>query len=138
MPPRMFSWGSQEFWTPYRRAVPGISCISPRAPFGESAFGLKFDSTSMTLLTRRGSTRSRSAWRRIASSNAVAASRRARRNESVGDLPPIRQPLPMLLKMTAPPSALRISFTSARELPGRTRSPPAAQSTASRIMAGPV
>ena len=36
------------------------------------------------------------------------------------------------LKMTAPPSALRMSLTSARELPDGARNTPTAQSTASR------
>jgi len=42
-------------FTPNRRAVAGISCISPRAFFGERAAGSKFDSTSMTASTSAGS-----------------------------------------------------------------------------------
>ena len=38
------------------RAVPGISCIKPMAPFLETALGLKFDSTLTTERTKLGST----------------------------------------------------------------------------------
>ena len=40
--------------TPNCFAVAGISCISPIAPFGETARGLKADSTWMTARTRSG------------------------------------------------------------------------------------
>ena len=52
----MFSTGSKMSFTPKRLAVEGISCIRPRAPLGEMASGLKFDSAAMTARTRLGST----------------------------------------------------------------------------------
>jgi hypothetical protein len=54
MPPRMFCAGSAAFRTPKRRAVSGISCISPCAFFGDSAFGSKLDSCAMTASTTCG------------------------------------------------------------------------------------
>ena len=50
----MFSAGLKGSITPNCFAVAGISCISPIAPFGETARGLKADSTWMTARTRSG------------------------------------------------------------------------------------
>ena len=54
-PPRTFWTGSAESVTPRPRAVDGINCIRPRAPAPETAFGLNFDSVSMTAAIRAGS-----------------------------------------------------------------------------------
>jgi hypothetical protein len=40
----MFDSGTKAFLTPSIRAVDGISCINPIAPFGDTARGLKADS----------------------------------------------------------------------------------------------
>src|ERR1039458_1262507 len=53
----MLSRGSNGRFTPRRRAVAGMSCISPRAPFRETAHDTKFDSTRMTAARRAGSMR---------------------------------------------------------------------------------
>src|SRR3954452_13576165 len=42
--------------TPSAAAVPGISCVRPRAPAGLPAFGLKFDSWRIRPRRRAGST----------------------------------------------------------------------------------
>ena len=52
----MFSFGSNGLWTPRRRAVAGISCMSPRAPLRDTAVGTPFDSARMTAAMRAGST----------------------------------------------------------------------------------
>ena len=44
----MFCAGSQTSQTYMSLAVPGMSCMSPTAPFSETARALKFDSTAMT------------------------------------------------------------------------------------------
>jgi predicted permease len=43
-PPLIFCSGSKLFFTPSPAAVAGISCITPPAPFGDSAFALNPDS----------------------------------------------------------------------------------------------
>ncbi len=57
MPARMFSRGSNALFTPSRRAVAGMSCMSPRAPFRDTARGYPFDSARMTAAMRAGSIR---------------------------------------------------------------------------------
>src|SRR5512143_57644 len=53
----MFSRGSKTLFTPSRRAVAGMSCMSPRAPFRDTARGYPFDSARMTAAMRPGSIR---------------------------------------------------------------------------------
>src|ERR1700690_2173954 len=53
----MFSRGSKALFTPSRRAVAGMSCMSPRAPFRDTARGYPFDSARMTAAMRPGSMR---------------------------------------------------------------------------------
>ena len=48
----MFWRASKESPTPKRRAVWGMSCISPRAPLDETARASNSDSTAMTAFTR--------------------------------------------------------------------------------------
>ena len=55
----MFSCTAKTSFTPKRRAVSGISCIRPLAPLGDTARGLKPDSTAITA----ASSDSGSAWR---------------------------------------------------------------------------
>jgi hypothetical protein len=52
----MFCRGSNESRTPSMFAVSGMSCMSPRAPFDETARGSKADSTRMTDQIRRSGT----------------------------------------------------------------------------------
>ena len=52
--PRCSSLASKTLHTLCMRAVAGISCISPSAPFGERAYGTKSDSARMTALTSAG------------------------------------------------------------------------------------
>jgi len=59
----MFSRTSKTFCTPRWAAVSGMSCIRPRAPFGDTARGWKLDSTRMTDSTSAGAR----AWRAAAS-----------------------------------------------------------------------
>ncbi len=51
MPASMFDAGSYGSATAYCRAVAGISCIRPIAPFGDRARTLYADSTWMTART---------------------------------------------------------------------------------------
>ena len=51
----MFCAGSCGRRTPKRAAVPGISCIKPRAPLGDTAPALKCDSCSITRKIKYGS-----------------------------------------------------------------------------------
>src|SRR6266550_2824256 len=51
----MFCAGSDGLLTPNRALVPGISCIKPRAPLGDIARELKWDSCSITQKIRYGS-----------------------------------------------------------------------------------
>ena len=53
----MFWLGSWMLRTPWSNAVPGMSCMSPRAPFGDTARGWKPDSALMTAFTK-----ARSIW----------------------------------------------------------------------------
>src|SRR5450759_4100671 len=53
----MFSRGSNALFTPSRRAVAGMSCMSPRAPFRDTARENPFDSARMTAAMRAGSMR---------------------------------------------------------------------------------
>ena len=53
--------GSYGLATAYRRAVSGINCIRPIAPFRDRASAWYADSTLMTARTSRGSTPSRTA-----------------------------------------------------------------------------
>ena len=48
----MFWRASKESDTPKRRAVAGMSCIRPRAPFDETAHWSNSDSTAITARTR--------------------------------------------------------------------------------------
>src|SRR4051812_20001962 len=66
----MFCCGSNGLTTFRERAVCGISCINPMAPFRETALGLKLDSTFTTARTRFGST----LWRLAACSIAALMS----------------------------------------------------------------
>src|SRR5215831_17687314 len=59
VPPSTLACGSNALGTPSSDAVPGINCISPRAPLGETACALKSLSALMTLFTRSGSSRYR-------------------------------------------------------------------------------
>jgi len=52
----MFATGSNEFVTPKRDAVAGMSCVRPRAPLLEISRGLKSDSALMTAETKAAST----------------------------------------------------------------------------------
>ncbi len=52
----MFSLGSNGLRTPRRRAVAGMSCMRPRAPFRDTAVGTPFDSARMTAAMKDGST----------------------------------------------------------------------------------
>ena len=70
VPPSRFWAGSKASATPSEDAVFGMSCMSPCAPFGETACGRKPDSTDTTAITRSGSR----PWRRAA---AAASSRRS-------------------------------------------------------------
>ena len=54
MPPRMFCAGSRMLRTLKRAAVSGISCISPWAFLGDTAFGLKLLSVAMMASTSCG------------------------------------------------------------------------------------
>ena len=56
VPPKMFWRASNESSTPSLRAVAGISCIRPRAPFEETAHWSNSDSTPITARTRSGLT----------------------------------------------------------------------------------
>jgi hypothetical protein len=51
------------------RAVAGISCMRPVAPFSETARGLKFDSAAITAFSSGGATPWRSAAERMCSSH---------------------------------------------------------------------
>ena len=51
-PAKTFCLASSGSSAPYSLAITGISCMSPLAPTGETASGLKRDSAWMTALTR--------------------------------------------------------------------------------------
>src|SRR5581483_913376 len=53
--PRAFATGSRGSRTPKRAAVPGMSCIRPTAPLGDTASGRPEDSTMATASSRSGS-----------------------------------------------------------------------------------
>ena len=54
-PPSRLAAGSRLSFTPSSAAVRGMSCISPWAPFLDTARGAKPDSTDTTARTRSGS-----------------------------------------------------------------------------------
>ena len=65
----MFWAGSKGLTTPRAEAVAGMSCMSPMAPLGDRARGLKADSTWMTARTRSALTPAAAACSSMSGSN---------------------------------------------------------------------
>ena len=90
VPAKTFWRASKLSVTPNRRAVAGVSCISPLAPAVETASRSKSDSTWMMARTRSRLTPCRAAAASMRASNSVLAEGRSRKPAECTSVPLLR------------------------------------------------